>query len=88
MLVLIAAGVVTDVARAKRISTRDPPLTIVPSPTSLLFELLANGVVQAFNPPLPPCRLRLTTKPRYCRALAIEIAPPLLVCGVRHLSFL
>ena len=54
MLVLIAVGVVTDVARSKRISTRDPSLTVVPSPTDPLLVLLAYGTVQAFNPSLPP----------------------------------
>ena len=46
MLVLIAMGVVTDVARSKRLSTRDPPLTVVPSPTDPLLVLLADGTVQ------------------------------------------
>ena len=88
MLVLIAMGVVTDVARSKRLSTRDPPLTVVPSPTDPLLVLLADGTVQALNPSLPPCHLRLATEPRHSFAFAIEIMPPLLVRRVRYLPFL
>ena len=88
MLVLIAMGVVTDVARSKRLSTRDPPLTVVPSPTDPLLVLLADGTVQALNPSLPPCHLRLATEPRHSFTFAIEITPPLVVHEVRYLPFL
>ena len=81
-------GVVTDVARSKRISTKDPPLTVVPSPTDLLLVFLADGTVQALNPSLPPCHLRLATDPRHSFAFAIVITPPLLIRGVRYLPFL
>ena len=81
-------GVVTDVVRSRRISTRDPPLTVVPSPTDPLLVLPTDGTVQALNPSLPPCHLRLTTEPRHSFAFAIEITPPLLIRGVRYLPFL
>ena len=54
MLVLIAVGMVTDVAHAKRINTRDLSLTVVPSSADLLLVLLAGGTVQVLNPLLPP----------------------------------
>ena len=81
-------GVVTDVARSKQISTRDPPLTVVPSLTDPFLVLLADGTVQALNPLLPPCHLRLATEPRHSFAFAIVITPPLLIRGVRYLPFL
>ena len=65
MLVLIAVGMVMDVARAKRVSTRDLSLTVVPSPTDLLLVLLTDGIVQALNPSLPPCHLHLATEPHH-----------------------
>ena len=65
MLVLIAVGMVMDVARAKRVSTRDLSLTVVPSPTDLLLVLLTDGIVQALNPSLLPCHLHLATEPRH-----------------------
>ena len=84
--VLITVGMVTNVARAKQISTRDPLLTVVPSPTDPLLVPFADGTVQTHR--FLPCHLRLATEPRHSFAFAIEIMPPLLVRGVVTFCFL
>jgi len=73
----------------KGISTRDPPLTVVPSPTDPLLVLFADGTVQALNPSLPPAIFDSSRNwARHSFAFAIEITSPLLVREVRYLPFL